>query len=85
MYVAADHELDIVASSAPYQTRDTYQFQIMESIGVPRFEMKKFAYPYHWLAIGVLVPVAERVTKQFAEAKEIAHKFCNCVVGEVQG
>ncbi|GAA5999875.1 hypothetical protein JCM5350_001327 [Sporobolomyces pararoseus] len=26
-----------------------YQFQIMESIGVPREEIKKFADPYHWL------------------------------------
>lgn len=28
----------------------TYQFQIMESIGVPREEVKKFADPYHWLS-----------------------------------
>lgn len=27
----------------------TYQFQIMESIGVPRNEIKKFADPLHWL------------------------------------
>ncbi|KAG8898852.1 cytosolic leucyl tRNA synthetase, partial [Tulasnella sp. 408] len=27
----------------------TYQFQIMESIGVPREEIKKFADPYYWL------------------------------------
>lgn len=27
----------------------TYQFQIMESIGVPKAEIKKFADPYHWL------------------------------------
>ncbi|GAA5823953.1 hypothetical protein JCM11251_003356 [Rhodosporidiobolus azoricus] len=26
-----------------------YQFQIMESIGVPRSEIKQFADPYHWL------------------------------------
>lgn len=26
-----------------------YQFQIMESIGVPRAEIKKFADPLHWL------------------------------------
>ncbi|EKM52613.1 uncharacterized protein PHACADRAFT_261160 [Phanerochaete carnosa HHB-10118-sp] len=26
-----------------------YQFQIMESIGVPRSEIKKFADPYYWL------------------------------------
>lgn len=27
----------------------TYQFQIMESIGVPRSDIKKFADPLHWL------------------------------------
>ncbi len=27
----------------------TYQFQIMESIDVPRSEVKKFADPYYWL------------------------------------
>ena len=27
----------------------TYQFQIMESIGVPRAEIKKFADPQYWL------------------------------------
>lgn len=27
----------------------TYQFQIMESIGVPRSEIKLFADPQHWL------------------------------------
>jgi leucyl-tRNA synthetase len=26
-----------------------YQFQIMESIGVPKSEIKKFADPLHWL------------------------------------
>jgi leucyl-tRNA synthetase len=30
-------------------TGHTYQFQIMESIGVPRAEIKKFADPYYWL------------------------------------
>lgn len=30
-------------------TGHTYQFQIMESIGVPRADIKKFADPYHWL------------------------------------
>ncbi|TFL03231.1 hypothetical protein BDV98DRAFT_527824 [Pterulicium gracile] len=30
-------------------TGHTYQFQIMESIGVPRSEIKKFADPLHWL------------------------------------
>ncbi|KAF8130297.1 hypothetical protein EV363DRAFT_1335768 [Boletus edulis] len=28
----------------------TYQFQIMESIGVPHEEVKKFADPYYWLS-----------------------------------
>ena len=27
----------------------TYQFQILEMIGVPRSEIKKFADPLHWL------------------------------------
>jgi leucyl-tRNA synthetase len=31
-------------------TGHTYQFQIMESIGVLRSEVKKFADPYHWLS-----------------------------------
>ena len=26
-----------------------YQFQIMESIGIPREDIKKFADPYYWL------------------------------------
>ncbi|KAF8522737.1 hypothetical protein BU17DRAFT_86642 [Hysterangium stoloniferum] len=30
-------------------TKHTYQFQIMESIGVPRAEIKKFADPQYWL------------------------------------
>lgn len=30
-------------------TGHTYQFQIMESIGVPRSDIKKFADPLHWL------------------------------------
>ncbi|GLB44645.1 putative class-I aminoacyl-tRNA synthetase family protein [Lyophyllum shimeji] len=32
-------------------TGHTYQFQIMESIGIPRAEIKKFADPYHWLTV----------------------------------
>lgn len=27
----------------------TYQFQILESIGIPRSEIKRFADPLHWL------------------------------------
>ncbi|TFK47205.1 leucyl-tRNA synthetase [Heliocybe sulcata] len=34
---------------AAKKTGLTYQFQIMESIGVPRAEIKKFADPYYWL------------------------------------
>ena len=30
-------------------TGHKYQFQIMESIGVPRSDIKKFADPMHWL------------------------------------
>ncbi|KAG6892402.1 hypothetical protein C0992_000598, partial [Termitomyces sp. T32_za158] len=36
---------------AAKSTGHTYQFQIMESIGVPRAEIKKFADPYHWLTV----------------------------------
>ena len=35
----------IVAKSTGFK----YQFQIMESIGVPRSEIKMFADPRHWL------------------------------------
>jgi len=34
---------------AAKSTGHTYQFQIMESIGVPRSDIKKFADPLHWL------------------------------------
>lgn len=33
---------------AAKSTGHTYQFQIMESIDVPRSEVKKFADPYYW-------------------------------------
>lgn len=33
---------------AAKSTGHTYQFQIMESIDVPRSEIKKFADPYYW-------------------------------------
>ncbi|KAG8897503.1 cytosolic leucyl tRNA synthetase, partial [Tulasnella sp. 417] len=36
----------------------TYQFQIMESIGVPREEIKKFADPYYWL--GYFPPITKQ-------------------------
>jgi leucyl-tRNA synthetase len=35
---------------AAKSTGHRYQFQILESIGVPRAEIKKFADPYHWVA-----------------------------------
>ena len=42
-------------------TGHTYQFQIMESIGVPRSEVKKFADPHYWLEyfppIAIVSPV----------------------------
>ena len=34
---------------AANSTGHTYQFQTLESIGVPREEIKKFADPYYWL------------------------------------
>ncbi|KAG5339737.1 hypothetical protein C0989_003925 [Termitomyces sp. Mn162] len=36
---------------AAKSTGHTYQFQIMESIGIPRTEIKKFADPYYWLTV----------------------------------
>lgn len=30
-------------------TGHTYQFQILETLGIPRAEIKKFADPLHWL------------------------------------
>ncbi len=35
----------LVAKSTGY----TYQFQILESLGIPRNEIKKFTDPLHWL------------------------------------
>ncbi|KAF9453511.1 leucyl-tRNA synthetase [Macrolepiota fuliginosa MF-IS2] len=37
----------------------TYQFQIMESIGVPRSEIKKFADPQHWLTYFPPIAIAD--------------------------
>ncbi|KAF9463322.1 leucine-tRNA ligase [Collybia nuda] len=37
----------------------TYQFQIMESIGVPRAEIKKFADPLHWLTYFPPIAIAD--------------------------
>jgi leucyl-tRNA synthetase len=34
---------------AAKSTGHVYQFQIMEAMGVPRAEIKKFADPMHWL------------------------------------
>ncbi|KAG6809080.1 hypothetical protein H0H92_001688 [Tricholoma furcatifolium] len=36
-----------------------YQFQIMESIGIPRAEIKKFADPYHWLTVFPPIAIAD--------------------------
>ncbi|TFY79564.1 hypothetical protein EWM64_g4448, partial [Hericium alpestre] len=40
-------------------TGHIYQFQIMESIGVPREEIKKFADPYHWLEYFPPIAIAD--------------------------
>jgi leucyl-tRNA synthetase len=34
---------------AAKSTGHVYQLQVMDSMGVPRSEVKKFADPYHWL------------------------------------
>jgi len=44
----------------------TYQFQIMESIGVPRTEVKKFADPHHWLQHFPPICVVRRLTASLA-------------------
>jgi len=38
----------------------TYQFQIMESIGVPRIDIKKFADPLHWLTYFPPIAIVRR-------------------------
>jgi leucyl-tRNA synthetase len=43
----------------------TYQFQILEAIGIPRSEIKKFADPQHWLAY-------------FPPIAMVSHTFCCC-------
>ena len=43
-------------------TGHTYQFQILESIGVPRSEIKKFADPQHWLTY---FPPIAKVKRRF--------------------
>jgi leucyl-tRNA synthetase len=40
-------------------TGHTYQFQIMESIGVPRADIKKFADPLHWLTYFPPIAIAD--------------------------
>lgn len=43
----------------------TYQFQIMESIGIPRAEIKKFADPQHWLKIFPPIAIVRRLSLLF--------------------
>ncbi|EJU03238.1 leucine-tRNA ligase [Dacryopinax primogenitus] len=51
----------------------TYQFQIMESIGVPREEIKRFADPYHWL--GYFPPIAIEDAKSFGARIDYRRSF----------
>ena len=51
----------------------TYQFQIMESIGVPRSEIKKFADPYYWLTY---FPPIAMVSFILPISKVPADRFC---------
>ena len=39
----------------------TYQFQIMESINIPRTEIKKFADPQHWLKYFPPIAIVRRL------------------------
>ncbi|KAF8920816.1 hypothetical protein CPB85DRAFT_1211532 [Mucidula mucida] len=41
-------------------TGHTYQFQIMESIGVPKADIKQFADPYHWLTYFPPIAIADQ-------------------------
>lgn len=41
-------------------TGHTYQFQIMEAIGVPRSEIKKFADPQYWLTYFPPIAIADQ-------------------------
>ncbi|KAG7088680.1 hypothetical protein E1B28_012651 [Marasmius oreades] len=43
-------------------TGHTYQFQIMESIGVPRSDIKKFADPLHWLDYFPPIAIADHTS-----------------------
>ena len=49
-----------------------YQFQIMESIGIPRSEIKKFADPLHWLEY--FPPIAKVCISEYSIAA-IPNKF----------
>ncbi|KZT56367.1 leucyl-tRNA synthetase [Calocera cornea HHB12733] len=51
----------------------TYQFQIMESIGVPREEIKRFADPYYWL--GYFPPIAIKDAKSFGARIDYRRSF----------
>lgn len=43
-------------------TGHKYQFQIMESIGVPREDIKKFADPYYWLTYFPPITIVSHAT-----------------------
>jgi len=38
----------------------TYKFQILESIGIPRSEIKKFADPLHWVTYFPPISIVSR-------------------------
>jgi leucyl-tRNA synthetase len=51
----------------------TYQFQIMESIGVPRTEIKKFADPYHWLTYFPPICIVSAMLWSFPAILKLRH------------
>jgi leucyl-tRNA synthetase len=51
----------------------TYQFQIMESIGIPRSEIKKFADPLYWLTY--FPPIAETDNNAFGSRIDWRRSF----------
>lgn len=61
---------------AAKSTGAKYQYQIMESIGVPRSDIKKFADPHYWL-------------KYFPPIAEVCHSFAfimisSCFINELK-
>ncbi|RKO97525.1 hypothetical protein CXG81DRAFT_9001 [Caulochytrium protostelioides] len=71
--VAATPAPKLKAKQAQKGTGLKYQFQIMESMGVPREEIHKFADPKHWIYF--FPPLAEMDLKDFGARIDWRRKF----------